>query len=106
MSYENVECVAEGCEVTIKNNRWAKTKAEGWFFSKEIPADKGYCPEHVPEWVEAWRAKKKTARPEQGTVEFSARCTSCKEPVTKKPGEANVWSHDGTGKIECGAVAE
>lgn len=50
-----VHCVGPDCTATIPNHRWGKTKAVGWFFSKD---DKTYCPEHVPEWVEDWRRKR------------------------------------------------
>jgi hypothetical protein len=33
-----------------------KADRAGWFHSREEAA--AYCPEHVPDWVPAWRAKK------------------------------------------------
>jgi hypothetical protein len=48
-------CDELGCTKRVKNHRWGKTKAEGWFFSR---ADRGaFCPDHIPAWVVEWRAK-------------------------------------------------
>jgi hypothetical protein len=44
------------CEEKIKNHRWGRTKAEGWFFEKTGEA---WCPLHHPEWVADWRARQK-----------------------------------------------
>lgn len=51
-----VHCVGPDCTEKVADHRWGKTKAVGWFFSRED--DKAYCPAHVPEWVEAWRKKR------------------------------------------------
>lgn len=50
-------CHAEGCEANYRAHQWGTTKAaaEGWFFQKDGTA---WCPEHVPAWVEQWRAEK------------------------------------------------
>lgn len=56
MSYDAlVGCSA--CDRTVPGHRWGKIKAQdqGWFFAKDGAA---FCPEHVPEWVEEWRARK------------------------------------------------
>ena len=58
MDETEICCLADGCPNTIKNHAWGKIKAEGWFFSRDGSA---YCPEHVPEWVDAWRASKSNA---------------------------------------------
>lgn len=50
-----IYCVEPGCKEFVNDDRWSKTKAEGWFFKKN---DDAYCPEHVPDWVEGWRAKR------------------------------------------------
>ena len=50
-----IRCSHEGCKARIKSHAWGKIKS-GWFFQKD---DNQYCPEHIPEWVEAWRARKK-----------------------------------------------
>lgn len=49
-------CDHEGCPRTIKDHMWGRIKAEGWFFTK---TGKAYCPDHRPEWVAAWRKRKK-----------------------------------------------
>lgn len=54
MDNQVIFCLSDGCKNKIKNHRWGKTKAEGWFFSKDGSA---YCPDHNPEWVVAWRGK-------------------------------------------------
>lgn len=61
MSYASghpVHCArqGDGCEAQIPGSKWAAIKAgdEGWFFSRKD--DAAYCPEHVPDWVPAWRA--------------------------------------------------
>jgi len=33
-----------------------KAEREGWFFQKDGTC---WCPKHVPEWVEEWRAKRR-----------------------------------------------
>lgn len=47
----------EGCPASHPGSRWDAMKAdrEGWFHSRAEEA--AYCPEHVPGWVPAWRAK-------------------------------------------------
>lgn len=51
-------CVADGCTATFPGSKWDSIRAgdTGWFFTKVGDA---YCPEHVPEWVPAWRARQK-----------------------------------------------
>lgn len=58
MTYDNldvIECSRKGCPSTIKNDYWSKVKADDWFFQQNGDA---WCPNHHPEWVAAWRAKK------------------------------------------------
>lgn len=47
------------CGARIRNHYWAKVKAEGWFFTKD---GRAFCPDHIPEWVAAWRKKKQDER--------------------------------------------
>lgn len=55
--YEYIICDQEGCDERVKNHRWGKTKAEGWFFfSRET--DEAWCPAHIPTWVTQWRERK------------------------------------------------
>lgn len=64
MSYAQdhpVTCVRRedlGCPVSFPGSKFAAIKAqgEGWFFAKDGIA---YCPEHVPEWVAAWRERRR-----------------------------------------------
>jgi hypothetical protein len=51
-----LKCSEPTCDKTIKNHMWGKIKAEGWFFQKD---DKQWCPDHIPDWVEEWRARRK-----------------------------------------------
>ncbi len=58
MEIEDIHCSIPECTNTIKDHAWGHIKAEGWFF----PRDKTqpvFCPVHLPEWVEEWRAKQK-----------------------------------------------
>lgn len=50
-------CAWPGCEAQYKDHRWGSIKAHaaGWFIQKDGTA---WCPDHVPDWVEAWRARK------------------------------------------------
>lgn len=41
------------CEEKISNDRWGKTKAVGWYFSRD--GKTVLCPKHIPEWYNAWR---------------------------------------------------
>lgn len=54
-AYSTIRCTHLACTARIKNNRWGKTKAVGWFFTKSGHA---WCPEHIPSWVEGWRVNK------------------------------------------------
>lgn len=49
-------CAHRTCSRYIPNHRWSKTKAEGWFQQRDGTV---WCWEHVPEWVEQWRKKRK-----------------------------------------------
>lgn len=51
------ECCVPGCSNTHKADRWNTSKAQalGWFFQKNGQA---WCPEHTPDWVAEWRARK------------------------------------------------
>ena len=57
-----IMCEDKKCPNTIPNHKWGKIKAqtEGWFFSKRaLEADKAYCPDHLPAWLQDWRTKNK-----------------------------------------------
>lgn len=49
-------CSVEGCENRFADHMWGKIKLKGWFIMKDGTA---YCPDHIPEWVEEWRAKQR-----------------------------------------------
>jgi hypothetical protein len=53
---EFIFCDEAGCPEKIKNHRWGKIKAEGWFFQKN---DKAWCPYHIPIWHKDWGKRKK-----------------------------------------------
>lgn len=50
-------CSHPGCTQAVLNHRWAHLRAQtdGWFFQRNNTA---WCPDHVPDWVPAWRAKR------------------------------------------------
>lgn len=57
MTYRTfMSCAEPDCLAEHKADRWNATKAsgEGWFQQKNGEC---WCPEHVPEWVPAWRKK-------------------------------------------------
>jgi hypothetical protein len=51
-------CKHDGCKRTCVNNYHENIRSgeEGWFFQRNGDA---WCPDHNPEWVIEWRAKKK-----------------------------------------------
>lgn len=49
-------CNHPGCMNTVSLAKWSTIKSN-WFFSK---GGRAYCPEHIPEWVLAWRKKNST----------------------------------------------
>jgi hypothetical protein len=69
------------CQASHPGSRWDAMKAdrEGWFHSKAEEA--AYCPDHVPDWVSAWREKQKARQHEvKGTfVKLPAvlKCGGC-----------------------------
>jgi hypothetical protein len=50
-----------GCEASIRGSKHYRMKAqhEGWFSS--FRENLAYCPEHVPDWVPAWRDRRQAA---------------------------------------------
>lgn len=52
---EETQCSADECERSFKNHRWGRIKAQGWFQQKD---GRNWCPDHLPPWVEAWRARR------------------------------------------------
>jgi len=54
----DIPCSQEGCTETVRNHYWGRVKS-GWFFQKTGEA---WCPEHTPEWVASWRARKEAEK--------------------------------------------
>lgn len=48
-------CSAPKCEESFPNHAWGSIKLEGWF--RQWNGD-NWCPKHIPDWVEGWRANK------------------------------------------------
>jgi hypothetical protein len=53
-----------GCPAQVPGSRHDQIRAQaaGWFFSRR--EDAAFCPDHVPDWVPAWRERQKAARPD------------------------------------------
>jgi hypothetical protein len=59
MSYaEPGRCARPECPRTYQGHKWGRIKAgeEGWFFPRD--SGEAYCPDHLPPWVQEWRARK------------------------------------------------
>ena len=50
-----INCCIEGCTAFIQNHKWGKIHSSDWFFMKD---GKSYCPDHIPDWYESWKARK------------------------------------------------
>lgn len=52
-----VVCSGGGCEKFFVPSRWGNQAAQnkGWFLQRNGQV---WCPDHVPDWVPAWRLKK------------------------------------------------
>lgn len=48
-------CADPGCEAEIKDHAWGRIKADGWFQQRNGDV---WCPDHIPDWVEAWRRRR------------------------------------------------
>jgi len=65
VSYGKPEpCLKPRCPRTVGRSKFERIRAgsEGWFFPREGGA---WCPDHLPEWVPAWRERQKK-RKDQG----------------------------------------
>jgi hypothetical protein len=51
-------CSKEECPKFFPNHKWGYQQAqrEGWFMQRNGDA---WCPDHNPDWVAEWRAKKR-----------------------------------------------
>jgi hypothetical protein len=49
-----------GCPAEFPGSKFDAIQAGalGWFFSRDT--EDAFCPAHVPDWVEKWRARKKS----------------------------------------------
>lgn len=63
-------CDRPGCGRSIKSHQWggrnAANKGEDWFMQKALPNGEpgpAWCPDHHPEWVAEWRAKRAAGIP-------------------------------------------
>lgn len=72
-------CDEPGCEASFRSNKWEKVRAsdQGWFFS--FRDETSWCPEHVPDWVPAWREGRK-ARSAAAYLEMEKRIKATGEP--------------------------
>ena len=54
-------CSHEGCSASFTPHHWGQKKAQtdGWFLQKDGDA---WCPEHTPEWVEEWQARRQSTQ--------------------------------------------
>jgi hypothetical protein len=92
---EMLPCVVDECESTYADHKWGRINASkaGWFFQN---SGESWCPEHVPEWVEAWREKaanKRTARPDPNATMLVSKCLNCGGKLTRPLGENRSWEH-------------
>ena len=75
-----------GCDAKIKDHAWGHIKADDWFFSKQT--GNLFCPEHIPDWVPAWRARKKAGCPHYRVRKYDEedgevyRCERCQVEMT------------------------
>lgn len=77
-----------GCTASHPNSRFDAIKANeaGWFHSK-VGAE-SWCPEHVPDWVPAWR-ERQAARQHEVKGSFTRlpavlKCAGCKLEMTEE----------------------
>lgn len=52
-------CSESSCNESFRgSSKWSSIRAsnEGWFLQRDGTV---WCPKHIPDWVEKWRANKK-----------------------------------------------
>jgi hypothetical protein len=76
-----------GCTAEHPRNKFASIRAaeEGWFRSRAEELD--YCPEHVPDWVPAWRAK-------QAEKKFKVKGSYSRLPAVLSCGGCGLTEHE------------
>lgn len=55
-------CAKKGCKASFKDHHWGAVEAtdKGWFHQRNGDS---WCPEHHPEWVAEWRARRAAGIP-------------------------------------------
>jgi hypothetical protein len=55
---DETNCSIPGCSASFKNHKWGTMAASkaGWLMQKDGTV---WCPDHLPDWVAAWRASQK-----------------------------------------------
>lgn len=73
-----VLCDGPGCEAAVPNHRWGRIKeGETWLFQKNGDS---WCPEHLPEWYPAWKAKQQAKASDARAVArivYEVKCDRC-----------------------------
>ena len=93
------------CTASHPGSRWDAMKADrgGWFHSYQ--EEQAYCPDHVPDWVPAWREKRaaklhKVRRSVTG-LPTVVRCSGCglhrteesDDPEAQAEARDMAWQH-------------
>lgn len=97
---EAVRCSDPLCEREYADHKWGRINASkaGWFFQT---TGETWCPEHMPEWVTAWRERKGHGRPDQSTIRMVATCRNCGKEIMREVGESIPWRHGKNGPVTC-----
>lgn len=88
---EWVYCDEPGCENRRKNHAWGAIKAEDWFNQRN---GKTWCPEHHPEWVADWRARRQqrdNEDPDDGYMTPEGYDDSPDQGVHRYDGGGTFW---------------
>jgi hypothetical protein len=72
-----VRCSANGCTVTHPGDKFASIRAKdaGWFHRRD--GSEAFCPEHLPDWVVSWRARKQNVRRTFTRLPSVTECQGC-----------------------------
>lgn len=57
------KCLQPECPEEVPASRWdmIRAQAAGWFFPRDDPGGRGWCPAHKPAWVDEWRKRQNAA---------------------------------------------